>query len=916
MTGTALNPLFTIAPLGEALAAGELIVTSNSRLSRSIGAAWQRQCADGGLATWTAPRVLPLESWLQECWLTLVDGAYPPALTGVPVSPAQEALIWEQVIAADPELPPLANAANYTELARRGWQLVGQWQVAEATLASSLHSGSRHLLAWGRAVAKQLASQGLISAEQRTAIVLRGFRDGVLAPEPRLHLVGFQTLSPLVEQVLAAAAGEVLYHQPPAVPGAATRFSTDTLGEEIAAAARWARARAAADPAARIGIVIPSLTAAQTSVERIFRDQFDPAWCLPASHYSPPPYNISAARPLAEAPVVAAALKLLALSKAELASSDFCTLLNNPFWGDAEREGELRSRCQAALLDLGLHTYHGARFRQLLHREETGLALGDGGANLSHRLSAVATLFRGQPRKAGFRHWREVFCQALDSLGWPGTRAIDSLEFQQLQQWWQLLDDFVLLERVAPAVGSQEALHRLTALAGDTLFHAEGEDTQVQILGRLEAAGLAFDHLWVMNMDDRHWPEAPTPHPLLPVALQRQLAMPRACPETELALSRELFALFRGSAREVVFSHARRDGDVDLQPSTLLEGLPATDPSPAGEPCRGHPWWPTIAASAALELVEDSSGPAFNPPQGKVSGGSRLLADQASCPFNAFARWRLGAEPLGAPQTGLGAALRGILVHGSLERFWRETRDLEGLLALTEEQRSARLAQAIDAAIGDAFNRQQGLLKREDFGERLLALEAQRLVRMLDAWLAVESERPPFVVEGSEVGGELDLGGLRIFLRLDRIDRLGDGRTAIIDYKTGRASLAGIDGERLTQPQLPLYALAAEETPGAIAYALISRRQLAIDGLADSDRLLPGCVTLAAKGLPESWPETIALWRRGLEDLAAELRAGRADVTFYSRDALTWGGHLEPLNRLPGLERLEAFRQQPQEHQR
>src|SRR5690606_17661519 len=164
-------------------------------------------------------------------------------------------------------------------------------------------------------------------------------------------------------------------------------------------------------------------------------------------------------------------------------------------------------------------------------------------------------------------------------------------------------------------------------------------------------------------------------------------------------------------------------------------------------------WWPTIAASAALELVEDSSGPAFNPPQGKVSGGSRLLADQASCPFNAFARWRLGAEPLGAPQTGLGAALRGILVHGSLERFWRETRDLEGLLALTEEQRSARLAQAIDAAIGDAFNRQQGLLKREDFGERLLALEAQRLVRMLDAWLAVESERPPFVVEGSEVGG-------------------------------------------------------------------------------------------------------------------------------------------------------------------
>src|SRR5690606_28153386 len=246
--------------------------------------------------------------------------------------------------------------------------------------------------------------------------------------------------------------------------------------------------------------------------------------------------------------------------------------------------------------------------------ETTSEAQNDRQQRLSQRLAKLATLQRTQKKNQSFQQWRDIFATSLDILGWPGQRSPDSLEYQQLQHWQELLTNFACMDRVAPPVSIDEALKRLTTLAAETVFHPQTPDARIQILGVLEAAGLEFDYLWVMNMDDRRWPEATSPHPLLPVSLQRQLAMPRACPERELSLSRQLFELFTRSATEVIFSYSKRDGDIHLQPSALLNGiadidLPAIDSA--------HPWQDIIANNGELEIVDDSLAPPFAPLDGR-----------------------------------------------------------------------------------------------------------------------------------------------------------------------------------------------------------------------------------------------------------------------------------------------------------
>ena len=898
-----LNPLFDIAPLQDLLDEGPQVITANLRLSRNINDAWSRHQAARGASRWAAPAIMPLESWLQSCWLTLVDAAYPPALAGAVASHAQELLAWEQVIDGDTALNPEINPANYVQLAHGGWRLIRQWQLDVSRLKGHEHPGARLLARWGQAVEATLAERSLISSDQRNEIVMDGFREGALPAVPRLVTVGFQTLPPLIKELMSLAATDITPYNPAPTQSRCQLFGADHFNAELAAAAVWAKSTAEHNPEARIGIVIPSLTSERARVERIFRNHFDPAWPLPDRSYSPPPFNISAGTPLSEAPVVASALALLHLLCNRTSVHQLCNLLHSVHWGDCDSEGATRSACQAKLLDTGLHHVPTARLRQLFQDIAIDPKTGDNTNQVSQRLADLATLQRRWLRVQSFAAWRDAFEQSLDTLGWPGSRSPDSLEYQQMEHWGALLDSFAQLDRIAPPADLEVALHRLSGLASDTVFHAESPDTQVQILGTLEATGLRFDYLWVMSLDDRHWPEPTAPHPLLPIALQRQLGMPRACPERELALAQERFDLFKSSAPAVVFSYARHEGDIAIQPSVLVAGLPGSDIDPA----ETHPWWSPIHASRKLDMVRDDRGPAFVSRDGRLPGGSRFIADQAQSPFNAFATWRLDARPLPEPGTGLSPMLRGILVHGCLERFWRQTGSSRALEALEETDLRVRLRGAIDEEVTDFFRHQHGAITRDDLGSRLIALEQERLLDLLSAWLSVERERPPFTVESLEVNAAVELAGLTVRLRLDRIDRLEDGHLAIIDYKTGQTTISNIAGERLIEPQLPLYALTQETPPTLVTYALVNPRRLGFDGVADNDTRIAGCKSLIQRELPETWPDTLDRWRQSLEALVNELSGGEAVVCFYSRQALDYGGHLEPLNRWPERERILQY---------
>jgi hypothetical protein len=249
---------------------------------------------------------------------------------------------------------------------------------------------------------------------------------------------------------------------------------------------------------------------------------------------------------------------------------------------------------------------------------------------------------RDLPPRQRFSQWSADFSRLLHLAGWPYGRTLSSAEYQALEHWKKLLSAFARLDVVIGPVSYGEALERLRRMARASRFAPSDEDAPVQIMDMLEAAGSRFDRLWIAGLHGGIWPPPPRPSPFLPLAVQRSAGMPHSSPERELAYARRVTQRLLDSAPEVVCSYPQYSGDEELRVSPLIENIPRATGLPE-------------AAETALQRIFSTAPVLDRPPLGDApplfvdgvqSGGMRVIADQAACPFRAFAIHRLGAREL------------------------------------------------------------------------------------------------------------------------------------------------------------------------------------------------------------------------------------------------------------------------------
>ena len=157
----------------------------------------------------------------------------------------------------------------------------------------------------------------------------------------------------------------------------------------------------------------------------------------------------------------------------------------------------------------------------------------------------------------------------------PGDAPLSSAEYQARIAWNKLLVDFGGLEAVQPRLARDEAATLLRELAAETVFQPEGPEASIQILGLLEAQGLAFDALWIAGLSAERWPPAPQPNALLPTYWQRERNLPRSSAAREMAYARALTERYLRAAPCVVLSHPTQRDQHDCGPSALIGDLPA-----------------------------------------------------------------------------------------------------------------------------------------------------------------------------------------------------------------------------------------------------------------------------------------------------------------------------------------------------
>jgi len=220
--------------------------------------------------------------------------------------------------------------------------------------------------------------------------------------------------------------------------------------------------------------------------------------------------------------------------------------------------------------------------------------------------------------------------------------------------------------------------------------------------------------------------------------------------------------------------------------------------------------------------------------------------------------------------------LHGSLVHKVLEYFWKETRTQQALQAMDEEVLDARIQKHVQLVTSE----QAGLKQRPAFR----SVEADRVHRHVRNYLELDKVRDRFEVVGLEKEILPEIRGQRIRLIIDRIDRLASGDEIIIDYKTGKEDPKKWFGDRPENPQLPLYAISAVNTPAAVVFGIIRDDECRYRGVVTQDGLLPGLPPKTTKTTQylvdagTSMPQTIEKWRQTLHHLMADFLAGNAEI--------------------------------------
>jgi len=849
--------------------AGVTVVTPNLRLARELTREVDQHQIAAGRSVWETADILPFAAFIERLY---EDALYSELAAALPLllRPAQEQFLWEAAIRASRWGEALLALPQTAGEAARAWGLAQAWRIAGALGKFPGNDDATAFAEWALSYEKACAREGQVDAARLPDVLVPLLGEAALRTPKVLVVYGYDALEPQTRDFLEACARagvELRACTPARRQGRARRRVFASALAELEAAAQWARAGLEAG-ARRIGVVVPQLGERRKAVARIFARSLHPAHALPGEARSPLAFNLSLGAPLADDPVVRAALSALALAAGEVPFELASRLLRSPFLAGAETEmarraqldAELRARAPARLTLgklVGL-VGHCPRLRQCLEA-----------------LFALPRPERGSPQD-----WARHFTAVLDVLGFPGERALDSNEFQARAKLNETLAELARLERVAPTIDYAEALGQLLRLCEATLFQPESPDAPVQVLGVIESLGLEFDALWVTGLTDETWPLHARANPFIPPALQRKAGIREASPEATLEWAKRATEGWLGAADEVIVSTPLREDDRELLPSPLIAGV-ALAPAGADLPAVAR-FRDRIFAHRRIETLVDASAPALATRTPK--GGTRILADQAACPFRAFARHRLSAEALEAPVEGPDARARGQLLHALMKALWSE---LKGSAGLAGDPGPA-IARAAQAAVAEAA-----------LEEPFAALERARLAKLAAEWLEVERARGAFEVVALEERRTLPVAGLALSGRIDRMDRLATGGYALIDYKTGRPTPNDWMDARPNDPQLPLYALSATEDICALAFAKLKTGEMRYMGFAERKDLIPELKPAL------DWRALLAGWKKEIEALGAGFAAGDARVDPKKLLATCRNCDLQPLCRV--YERVNAL---------
>jgi ATP-dependent helicase/nuclease subunit B len=808
--------------LFDLLAQGATIITPNNRLSAALLQQYFTSCNHKSI---DKPGCYPYTTAISKAYQHLKFQS-PAVCHPVVLNNAQCQYMWRKIIQSHAEI---TFSEGLLHSVMEAWKHCLQWQISPEHQAFHYTPQTRQFQSWWRIFDKQLQDIKAISEHQLVPYLINSestsFQEAVV-------WVCFDEFNPQqisLQRYLSQQGVAQYRYDLPEQSSQLQLFSAADNKEEYQQLMAWLHLKISQGKQ-KIGVVIPDLAQESRHVQRRLAQHFDTSL-----------FNVSLGQPLSEFPIMSHALTWLQLNPLQLSHHEASLLLQSPYLGGAKEEFIQRSHYLQESTLLQEQTVPLKSFMQNIN-------------TYTPKLTDLLDALIPYPTKATPQEWIALFQNRLSTMGFPGDYGLNSENYQCFNRFITLLDEFRQFTVITSHLSQEEALNTLTYLLDNTIFQAQKSNAPIQISGLLEASGCEFDSLWVMGLTDQCLPQKVQLSAFIPPQLQRELNMPHSLPERELNYARQTLQRLERGSKDSVFSFSRLLGDTPNLPCSLIADLPDFAPLPDATPQEQPSLLMSFEESYDLPITVNES----------ISGGTSLLANQAKCPFKAFAEHRLKAKPSLQTTDGLDPKEKGIVAHKVMELLWRELQNQQNLLRMSTQE----LDQCIDKAIQIALDP----LKKEhpdSFPQLVQEVEYTRLKRLIVASLDWEKSRPPFEVSALEESFSVHLAGLDFKVRVDRLDQVND-RKWLIDYKSNLPLSKPWNEERPQEPQLLLYALLDEQINTLLLMQLKTGKVLC-NGLSEEKLDVKGVSALKKE---ETWEQCRADWLEQLSQLSEEFQKG------------------------------------------
>ena len=849
-----------------------LTLTVNNRLARWLSLEHDEQKKKTGQNAWQSPNILSLSTWLRNVWTESWPSKYL-------LSQLQCEKIWEQIISSDSAHLDLLHIQGVASKASQAFSLIHEYRLPRNPKLYDLTDEAKTFLSWALKYERHISSLGALDPCMLMDSVKSSMQDRTITIPLELRIMGFEEQSPqfkdfigfLLEKgtrvdILSPVPTTEILENNLNYESIHVRECENRKGE-AEACSRWVRS--IFKPGKRIGIVVPELEKYHTLLKRELTAELVPESIFNLNEQV---FNISLAPPLSQEPMIKVALDFLSLKTSTIPVTTLLSFIQSPFMGFNFPPTQEVSNLESKL-----------RRQRILSISLNQFSSNYGNIPQVDQLVEKLNIWTRNNKRVLLGEWAEKLSDLLKTTGWPGKlkgSADESLvlskRYQAFEAWKSCLNQLCSLNQIIGPVNRLEAICHLINIVKSTPFQTKTPEHSIQVIGLLESSGMQFDHLWVMGCNSETLPTHPEPNPFIPYEIRNKFSIPRSNPQRELKFAEQSLSRLLISAPEINFSYALHEGEMDMKISPLLQGF--TKINEVAYPSNRIKDQ-VLCLNNLEDLTESTSLPVTDSEktlyatQGIKSGYS-LLKNQVDCPFMSFARHRLNSEHYQFPEIDFDNLDRGNVIHKALELFWMRTANLKTLLKHSDNSLKEQLDRNVQEAIRICSKRTLG---QTQFNK----LERERNVRVIHDWLLfIELKRPDFEVLHNEESIEINLAGIKLMLRIDRIDEIPGKGLLLIDYKTGiDAKTTDWFGEKIRGPQLPLYAIAKPVAGLAYGHLVIGKPEF--KGTINKEFSLGNFKNQDFTKVSEysSWDELLSYWKINLNAVANEFMQGNNHVS-------------------------------------